>query len=423
MSGRDEHVEAAAIRTMRLTVGLLFAAWLVDYVDRLVITLALPFIGRAFSLDKAGQGLILTVFFATYALAQVPGGVLADRIGARRTMTIALVGWSAFTALTAFASSYVMLLVVRAAFGVGEGIFPAASMKAVTERTRPQERLTANGVMLCSNAFGSAVAPLLAGPALAVIGWRSSFLVIAGLGVVMAAVLWRFLPPARPEAAAATTAAAPGQGRASLRRLLSSPAMWMVTLTFCGFDIVGWGLVAWTPSYLMEVRHLNVQTSGLLTAIPFFAGGVSTVIGGWLFDRVFHASPRRLIVPVMLVSGAFLWMMIHTASTGQFILYETLTTGTLYLGFMPIYGLPLRLLPPDLVGTGGGLLNFGGQFAGAITPLVMGAIAQRASFDAAFGFLLFGVALTVIAAVLTPQGHERFLASLGAGPRDGAAAR
>jgi sugar phosphate permease len=178
--------------------------------------------------------------------------------------------------------------------------------------------------------------------------------------------------------------------------------MWLVALTFCGFDMA-WGLVAWAPSYLMEVRHLEVRASGFLTSIPFFVGGVSTVIGGALFDRIFHGNPRRRTVPLMVLSGIFLWMMIHAASVQQFILYESLITGILYLNFMPIYGLPLRLLPPALSGAGSGLVNFGGQFAGAISPYIMGALADRFSFDAAFSFLFLGIALAIVGACWHPS--------------------
>src|ERR671935_395874 len=101
---------AVAQRVAVVTVVILFFAWLIDYIDRLVITLALPAIGKQFSLDKTAQGAILTAFFITYALFQVPGGLLADRIGSRKTMVIAMTLWSAFTALTGAAISYAMLI-------------------------------------------------------------------------------------------------------------------------------------------------------------------------------------------------------------------------------------------------------------------------------------------------------------------------
>ncbi len=404
---------ALAARVARVTMLLLFFAWLVDYIDRLVITLALPAIGREFHLDKAAQGLILTVFFITYALFQLPGGLLADRIGARRTMTWALTGWSVFTALTGVVGSYAWLLIVRTVFGITEGLFPAASMKAITARTRPQQRMTANGVMLCSNSLGSALAPLIAAPALAAVGWRSAFFIVSVFGLIMAALLWRLLPAALPPEIR-TTPATPSARSVSLRDVLTSRAMWLVTFTFCGFDIVGWGLVSWTPGYLMEAKHVNVATSGVLTAIPFLVGTVSTVIGGLAFDRLFHHRPRRLIVPVMVVAGVFLWFMAQATSVGQFVLFETLAAASFYLAFMPIYGMPLLLLPTELVGAGGGLVNFGGQVAGAITPFIMGALADSFGFTAAFMFLFVGVALTIAASSASPQTQEDFGRALGA---------
>jgi MFS family permease len=183
-----------AARVARITVALLFLAWLVDYIDRLVITIALPMIGREFHLDKAAQGLILTVFFITYCIFQIPGGLLADRIGARRTMVLAMTAWSAFTALTGVAFNYISLLAIRTVFGITEGIFPGASMKAVSARTRPDQRMTANGLMVCSNPLGAAIAPLVAAPALAAVGWRNSFFIVAVLGVLMAVAVWCWLP-------------------------------------------------------------------------------------------------------------------------------------------------------------------------------------------------------------------------------------
>jgi sugar phosphate permease len=390
----------------RLTVFLLFLAWVIDYIDRLVITLALPAIGHQFHLDKAEQGLILTVFFIAYAASQVPGGVLADKIGAKRTMIVALGTWSVFTGLTGLAFNYVSLLAIRAIFGVSEGMFPAASMKALSERIRPQQRLTATGVVFCSNSLGAALAPLIAGPALAAVGWKNSFLLVAILGVVMAAALWKFLPRTLLSA----DASEPVRHAASigLRSVLTSRALWLIAATFCGYDIVLWGLISWTPSYLMEVRHINVRNSGILTSIPFFVGTIGTIIGGYLFDRFFHSKMRRLIAPAMAVSGVFLVVMIKATTVGQFILWESCAIGVSSLCFMPIYGVPLRLLPQDVAGAGMGLVNFGGQFAGALTPFIMGAIADAFSFPGAFSFLLFGVVLAIVASLASPQTKKDF---------------
>lgn len=110
----------------------------------------------------------------------------------------------------------------------------------------------------------------------------------------------------------------------------------------------------------------------------------------------------------MIVTGVFLFFMIKSTSAGQFVLFESLGMAAMWLSFMPIFGLPLRLLPAPIVGVGGGLVNFGGQFAGAITPFIMGWLADAFSFTAAFSFLLVGVALAVISALWIPQTSEAF---------------
>jgi sugar phosphate permease len=402
-----------AQRVAVVTVVILFFAWLIDYIDRLVITLALPAIGRQFSLDKTAQGAILTAFFITYALFQVPGGLLADRIGSRKTMVIAMTLWSAFTALTGAAMSYVMLIVVRLFFGVFEGIFPGASVKAIAERTTRTIRMTCNGVMLASNPLGAAVSPLIAAPAIALVGWRHAFFYVAGVGIVMAAIVWVGLPNVLPRAG--TKPAAHDEPPTQMQsltgnglRLLRSGTMWKFTLMFFGFDIVAWGLVSWVPSYLVVQKHLTLISTGVLASIPWFAATLSTALGGWVFDRYLHNRQRWLIVPCMLITAGLLYLMLSSSTAGRFILFETIGMFVMFLAFMPIFGLPVRLLPAEVVGSGSALVNFGGQAGGAISPLVMGVLADTVGFGAAFGFLVFGAALAAAAALWSPQSADEF---------------
>jgi MFS family permease len=408
-------------RTAYATIIILFLAWLIDYIDRLVITLALPTIGKQFHLNAVEQGAILSIFFFSYAILQVPGGWLADKIGATKTMTIAMVAWSAFTALTGAAVNYVMLMTVRLVFGISEGIFPGASMKAIAERTTPKTRLTANGFMVASNSFGAAVAPLVAAPFLILVGWQHTFYYVAGLGILIAIVLWFFLPKALPTTATAqadgdvaTPAATEspvvnGEGiELKLPDLLRKGIMWKYFLMFCGFDIISWGLVSWVPSYLLTVRHIDLANTGVLTSIPFFAGTVTTILGGWLFDRFLHEHHRRIIVPCMVISAIFLFLMLSASSSGLFIFYETIAACFMYMVYQPIFGLPMRLLSPRILGTGSAMINFGGQVGGVLSPLVMGWLVQAFSYQAAFGFLVFGAVLTAVCAMLTPEAAQDF---------------
>ncbi len=416
----------ATSKVAKVTVVVLFIAWLVDYIDRLVITIALPEIGDEFSLGETEQGLVLTAFFITYALFQIPGGILADSWGAKRTMLVAAAGWSVFTAACGLARGLGSMLALRAVFGALQGIFPAASIKAISERTTRKQRLTANGAMSASNPFGAAIAPMVAAPLVAAFGWRGAFFAVAVLGAGMVFVLWKGLPPALTrdattdgtgmdgDAVTDDKSAAPVQVpvRDALR-LLRSSVMWRFTLMFCGFNIIGWGLVSWVPTFLRETKGVSLTGAGVLAGIPWFGAAVSMVLGGYVFDRYLRGNHRRVVIPVMLVTAVLLMFMVRAETATEFIVWETGGTLVMYLAYMQIFGLPLRMLPPEYAGVGGGMVNFGGQLAGAVSPFVMGFLAERFSFEVAFSFLVLGAGVAVLGALITPQTTEAFRAGLG----------
>ncbi|WP_425830078.1 MFS transporter [Streptomyces fractus] len=388
----------------KITVTLLFAAWLIDYIDRLVINLALPSIGHEFDLSRAQQGLAVSVFFVAYAVCQIPGGMLADRYGAKRVTCWALLVWSAFTALTGLAGSFAILLVVRFLFGVAEGIFPGASMKAVSERTTPGQRMSANGVVQSSNAVAAVIAPLIAAPLIAHFGWRSAFFTVAGVGVFVYAAVRLWLPEReRTEGDARPTGSA--------RTVIRSGTMWAFAGMFFGYDIIVWGLNTWVPSYLNEERGLALTSAGALSILPAAAAAVAIIVGGRFTDR-FEGNQRKIVVPAMAVSSIALLLMATASSTFAFIGWMTVAIAAASLSYMPVFAVPLRSLPPELAGAAAGLITFGGQAGGVVAPTAMGMLADSAGFGAAFGFLVVGAVLAAVLACVTPQTTPAFRRAL-----------
>lgn len=401
-------------RGARITVALLFGAWLIDYVDRLVINLALPSIGDEFELSRAQQGLAVSVFFVAYALCQIPGGMLADRFGAKRVTCWALLVWSVFTALTGLAGTFAILLVVRFLFGVAEGIFPGASMKAVSERTTPGQRMGANGIVQSSNAVAAVVAPLVAAPLITHFGWRSAFFSVAGVGVFVYAAVRLWLPEPRGAEGQAVAEAPAGGTRAVLR----SGTMWAFAGMFFGYDVIVWGLNTWVPSYLSEERGLSLTSAGTLAVLPAAAATAAVIVGGRLADR-FEGRQRKVVVPAMAVSSVALLLMATSSGTVAFVAWMTVAIAAASLSYMPVFAVPLRSLPPALTGAAAGLITFGGQLGGVVAPTAMGFLADTAGFTAAFGFLVLGAVLAAVLAATTPQDSASFRRKLGlpdAGP-------
>ncbi|MGW5422184.1 MFS transporter [Streptomyces sp. NPDC003943] len=434
---------AAHRRTVRITVVLLFAAWLVDYVDRLVINLVLPSVGAEFHIDRTQQGLVVSAFFLAYALCQLPGGMLADRFGGRRVTLWALLSWSVFTAATGFAWSFAVLLALRFAFGVAEGVFPPASMKVLAERTRPEERMGANGAVLSSNAIAAVITPLTVAPLVAVFGWRSAFWSTAALGVLALAAVRFWLPAPLPRTGAAdaggageapdeaskagfeTSKAGPeaskagpqaGSPRPALRTVLGMGVLWRFALMMFGYNTIIWGLNTWVPSYLSEERGLSLTSAGALLAVPALGAALATVLGGRLADRL-GGRHRTVIVPGMAVAALALLLMANARSVPGFVVFGTLAVFAASMAYMPIFAVPLAGLAPEYVGVGSAVVILGGQVAGMIAPPVMGALADAFSFQVAFGFLVLGAVIAAVMACLTPQDADAFRAAADRLPR------
>ncbi|MFG3157870.1 MFS transporter [Streptomyces sp. NPDC048219] len=401
-------------RTTRTTAVLLFVAWAVDYIDRQVINLALPSIGETFGLTHGERGMLLSAFFVTYALTQIPAGLIAGRFGGVRVMSVALVLWSVFTGLTAVAWSFAALLFFRLLFGVAQGLFPAAALEALSRRSVPAQRLTANGWIQSSNAVGGLLAAVLGGLLLAQWDWRVMFGAVSVLGLAVVAAVRHWLPGPLPEEQTGPLLKSAGPGAGALLR---SPVIWGFAVMFFAYDTVVWGLNSWSASYLMEERGLRVGDAGLVSLAPTLLAAVAVVVGGRLSDR-FEGRPRRIVVPAMCAAAGLLVLLPLTASPAGFVVVATLISTVMGLCYMPCFSVPLRSLPPGLTGVASGAVLFGGQLSGIVVPTLFGHVVDAFSYRVAFWALVLGPALAVASVLRVPQTTDRFLARLGAAVSD-----
>ncbi len=173
---------------------LLYVAFLISYVDRTAISLALPQIGKDFNLQAADLGVVISAFFLGYAIMQVPGGWLADRFGSKYVIVVAIAMWSVFTVTTSFAWSLASLIVIRLVFGLTEGAFPSASFKSIAELFVKPDRPKLAALLTSSNYAGSMLAPLIMAPLIIALSWRHAFAAIGLAGVAFALITWFWFP-------------------------------------------------------------------------------------------------------------------------------------------------------------------------------------------------------------------------------------
>jgi MFS transporter, ACS family, glucarate transporter len=357
------------------------------YVQRVAISQAAEGIQADLHLGKAQLGMVFGAFGLSYALFEVPNGLLGDRLGVRATLTRIVVAWSACTALTGAAWNFNSLLLARFLFGAGEaGCFPNLT-RMLSTWLPLQARLQAQALMWACTRWAGALTPLLVLALVQWHGWRWAFVVLAGLGFAWAAVffLWfRDDPAAHPavnaeelelltDARAMTTQEGEKQW---YRSLLAVPVLLLVCQYFF-FSFVWYFYVTWLPSYLREARHVTaVQAAGFAMA-PLLFGGVGSLVAGFAAARF---SRRKIAFFGFLSSGVLLFTVTRIDSTPLAMLAMGLASFCSDLT-MPISWNACVEIGRRHTATVSGAMNMFGNFAGFVAPVAGGLILSRSAGD------------------------------------------
>lgn len=292
-------------------VALLFLASMINYLDRATLSLALPLISKDLGLDPTSKGLLLSAFFWSYALMQVPIGWCADRVNLRWLYAGTFALWSLAQGLTGFAGSLGVLIFFRLLLGIGESIYLPGGTKIVSLLFRSHERGLPCGIFDFGTRIGLVLGGLLFPWLLLHYGWRRTFILV-GFAALVWLIPWLLLFPARlggggsgPQAAGQEVAK-PGKRMVTFNRNLLG-----ICLGFFCFDYYWYLLVTWLPDYLVTVRHLTILRAGFYVALPFLVFGVSEPIGGWIVDRLIRfgwdeTRTRKGMVTIAFLTGLLL---------------------------------------------------------------------------------------------------------------------
>jgi MFS family permease len=355
-------------------VGLLFAASLINYLDRAAISFALPFISRDFHLTAQGKGLLLSSFFWSYALMQLPIGWSADRFNLRWLYAGAFTIWSVAQGLTGLASSLSALIAFRILLGIGESIYLPGGTKIVSLLFGPRERGLPSGLFDFGTRTGLVLEGILVPWLLVRFGWRHTFLILGFTALLWIAPWFRVFP--RRLRALSTNAAAMGLPWRTVGRSLLNRNLLGICLGFFCFDYYWYVLVTWLPDYLVTVRHLSIVQAGFYASLAFFTFGIAEPIGGWIADSLIRrgwdeTATRKTIVAIAFTMGFFLIGAMRTTHTGIAI---GLLIGASLVGLATgnLLAILQSCAPAEAVGIWTGAENFAGNLAGIIAPLAVG---------------------------------------------------
>ncbi|MBK6672277.1 MAG: MFS transporter [Proteobacteria bacterium] len=387
-------------------LALITLATMLNYVDRSVMGVAQPAIAKELAITPQVMGLIFSAFSWTYALAQLPGGLLLDKLGSRLTYALSLGLWSLATMVHGLMTSVVGLFSARLALGLAEApCFPANSR--ILSTWFPQtERARANGVYSVGQYIGLGfMIPVLTWISVQ-FGWRALFYLFGGAGVLFALVwyaLYREPHESRRANQAELDHIAAGGGLGSqqakfsfswakVRALLGRRQILGASIgQFCGNSTLVFFLT-WFPSYLATERGMDWIKSGFAASLPYIAASVGVLLGGVISDGIIRRTGsatlgRKLpiIAGLLLTSTMVLANFVDSnAAVIAIMSVAFFGQGMVNLGWTLISD----VAPKQMIGLTGGVFNFCANLAGIVTPLVVGfVVGSTGSFYGALAYI------------------------------------
>jgi sugar phosphate permease len=389
---------------------------LVNYFDRVNLSVSQEALHAAFGISTVTFGYLLSAYSWSYALLQLPSGLLLDRFGVRLVSRVSTILWSVASFGAAAATGIGSFFAARLLLGIGEAPTFPANAKAIGYWFPTEERSLATAIFDAAAKFSSAIGVPLIGILLVYFGWRWSFAATGFLSLAYFALFYLFYRNpsedtslstaerefitrggAQPEDRAKSAKGAP------LIYLLRQRKVCGLALGFAAYNYSFYLLLTWLPSYLSTTHHVDLLHSALYTSVPWlFATFTDLLVGGWLVDaliqRGWNSSRVRLTV---LIGGTSLGLGVLGAANAQSpataLFWISLSLGGLSAAAPVGWSIPSLIAPRESVGTLGGILNFCNQLAAIAAPILTGYIVQSThsfagAFVAATAFLLLGIA-------------------------------
>jgi predicted MFS family arabinose efflux permease len=373
-------------RYRMVVLAMLVLVYTFNFIDRQIVgILAVP-IKADLGLTDTQLGLMGGLAFALfYTLLGIPIAMLADRSNRTTIMTVALVVWSAMTAVCGLAQNFWQLFLARLGVGVGEagGVAPAYSL--VADYFPPHQRARALGVYSFGVPIGSALGIVFGGLIASLIDWRTAFVIVGVAGVVLAPIFKRVVrEPLRGRFDATGRASAPAGFGEVMRLLLGKPSFWGLSFGASASSMMGYGMFFWLPSFFVRSYGLTLLEASLYFGAILLVGGIAGIwLGGSLADR-FGKERRRVyaIIPAVAFLATIPFYVAAVTSSSlavSFALFLVPTAlGLVWLG--PVLSCIQHVVPPHMRATASAIFLFVNNLIGiGLGTVALGALSDALS--------------------------------------------
>jgi MFS family permease len=380
-------------RIQIFAVSILSIAGIINYIDRGSLAIANTTIRTDLGLSATRMGVLLSVFSLSYAISQLPVGVLLDRFGERRVLGAGMFLWSLTQTATGLVRGFASFVAARVGLAAGESPFVVSAVKTVNDWFDVGDRATPMGIVNSATTMGQAIAPPILTVIMLAFGWRGMFMLIGVPGLMLSVAWYTFyrdrkdVPLSDAEKVYFADSSLPGNlSSVSFTQwlgLFRLRTVWGMMLGFGGINYTVWLYMSWMPNYLEAERHLSVAATGTIAVIPFFCGGVGMFLSGVIADSFI----RRGVRPIKCHRGLLVTGMTCSAICTLLVPYIPGATGAAFgigmaLFFTYLAGnsgwcLVQAMAPSGIVASVGAIQNFGSFVCASFAPVITGWLLDR----------------------------------------------
>jgi sugar phosphate permease len=420
---------------------ILFLVWflyLINYFDRISVLTFLPFIQKDLSLSAVEIGWLGSIFFFGYAFAQLSAGFLADKMGPKKTMNIAIWAFTLVTFVTGFVRTFWQFIFLRLALALGEGHHYVPAVRAIANWFPLEEKGRAYGYFATTWAVAPAVVPLVVTWLAASFfggAWRPIFFILSIPGLLGIVLLWKYYDDSPKttldkghlskdeytliSSSVGTEAAEHGKTY-STAIFLKDPQYYLFTVAFFILLMIYWGMTTWISTFLVKMHGLNIKTMGFYASMPYIVAFFSMWLGGQIADKLFKGKMKivTLIGFLGCIPALYFIGQVPKGVENQGMLLLWLAIGGFVVNFPwgVMQAFPSVRYPKEVVGRAFGITNGLGQFGAFISPMIAGYLVitlPDKSYDFANVFI-FWSALAFVAAIMVlflkekPIDHSKY---------------
>ncbi len=369
MNSNEPIAVPAAVPSQGRTALLLLLALVgvINYADLQSIAILKPLIERSIGWTDADYGRVVAMFQLATALSYLWAGAVVDRLGARRSIPVAVTSFSIADAAHALARTTGGFMLARIGLGASESLTTPAIIQATGAYFEPERRARMLGWINSANSLGAIITPLIIPTVAFMVGWRAAFVLLGIAGLLWTAVWMVTLRGSQPMDGGHARVVRP-TARGYLR-LLKERRTWAIIVGKALSDQVWWLLLFWTPDFLHRTYHLSVRAYGGPLAVMYGGSMLGSIVGGWASSRLVSrgmgaVAARLAVMTACAVIGFALFGVPHASGVWAAVALLTIGIAAMQGFSVSVFTLITDVIERERVGTVTSLGAFAGNMAG-----------------------------------------------------------